>query len=184
VPASAPGEVRVIVDPGMAFGTGAHATTALCLERLDELLAERPGADVLDVGTGSGVLALLAAKLGAGRICGTENDPVALRAAERGAELNALPARRIAWRLASPDDLEGTLSAPYGVVVANILLNTLVELAPQIARKIAPGGRLLLSGLLEEQGGAAEAAYAAQGLAPIGRRHREGWVLVELERRY
>src|SRR5207253_5978807 len=97
-PAS-PGEARVLIDPGMAFGTGSHPTTALCLERVDQLLAEHAGADVLDVGTGSGIIALLAVKLGAGRVTGTENDPVALEAARRGAELNGIPAGRIAWTL-------------------------------------------------------------------------------------
>jgi len=180
----------VLIDPGMAFGTGSHPTTALCLERVDELLAEFcqrghhshgvPSAvDVLDVGTGSGVIALLAVKLGAGRVCGTENDPVALEAARRGAELNGIAPDRISWALADPDELP---AAPYGLVVANILLNTLVELAPAIARKVARGGRLVLSGLLPPQAAEAEAAYAAQELVPAGRTERDGWVRVELVR--
>ena len=86
---TAPGEALVCIDPGMAFGTGQHPTTALCLERVDELLARRPGADLLDVGTGSGVIALLAKKLGARRVVGTENDPLALRIAA-GAPAKAL----------------------------------------------------------------------------------------------
>ena len=176
---AAPGEARVLIDPGMAFGTGSHPTTALCLERVDQLLAELPGADLLDVGTGSGVIALLAVKLGAGRVCGTENDPVALAAARRGAELNGIPPGRIAWALADPDALPG---APYGIVVANIVLNTLVELAPSIARKVAPRGRLVLSGLLSSQATEAEAAYVAQRLLPAGRAERDGWVRVELAR--
>jgi ribosomal protein L11 methyltransferase len=192
---AAPGEARVLIDPGMAFGTGSHPTTALCLERVDELLAEfcqrgpgplgdtipmvSPPIDVLDVGTGSGVIALLAVKLGAGRVCGTENDPVALEAARRGAELNGIAPDRIWWALADPDELP---APPYGIVVANILLNTLVELAPAIARKVARGGRLVLSGLLPAQAGDAEAAYAAQGLVPAGRAERDGWVRVELSR--
>jgi ribosomal protein L11 methyltransferase len=175
----APGEARILIDPGMAFGTGSHPTTALCLERVDQLLAELPGADLLDVGTGSGVIALLAVKLGAGRVCGTENDPVALAAARRGAELNGIPPGRIAWALADPDALPGP---PFRIVVANILLNTLVELAPSIARKVAPRGRLVLSGLLSSQASEAEAAYAAQRLLPAGRAERDGWVRVELSR--
>ena len=176
---AAPGEARVLIDPGMTFGTGSHPTTALCLERLDELLAELPGADVLDVGTGSGVIALLAVKLGAGRVCGTENDPVALEAARRGAGLNGIPSERMRWALADPDQLP---EAPYRIVVANILLNTLIELAPAIARKVASGGRLVLSGLLAAQADEAEAAYAALGLSPAGRAQRDGWARVELSR--
>ena len=174
----APRGVAVAIDPGMAFGTGSHATTALCLERADELLSERPGADLLDVGTGSGVIALLAVKLGAGRVAGTENDPVALEAARGGAALNGIAPGRIEWRLEDPAAVPGE----FGVVIANILLNTLEELAGQIARKVAPGGRLVLSGLLAPQGDAAERAYAAQGLRPVQRKERDGWLRLELER--
>jgi ribosomal protein L11 methyltransferase len=179
VPCVAPDEVLVAIDPGMAFGTGSHATTALCLERLDELLAQRPGADVLDIGTGSGILAISAALLGAGRVCGTENDPVALEAARRGAALNGLAPGRLELLLAEPDQVPG---APFGIVVANILLNTLVELAPAIAARVASSGRLVLSGLLAEQGAEAEAAYRTQGLRAVGRKEREEWIRVEMER--
>ena len=182
IPDAAPGEVRVAIDPGMAFGTGAHPTTWLCLERADELLREQPGADLLDVGTGSGVIALLAARLGAGRICGTENDPVAITVAKEGAALNGFAPDRIGWELKDCDDLTAPYDRPYPIVIANILLNTLVELAPQIARKVAPGGHLVLSGLLAHQGDEAQAAYVAQGLTPLARKEREGWLRVELAR--
>ncbi len=174
----APGGVCVTIDPGMAFGTGSHATTSLCLEACDQLLALRPGADLLDVGTGSGVIALLAVKLGAGRVVGTENDVVALQAAREGAALNGLAAGRIEWLLAEPRDVPGQ----FGIVIANILLNTLEELAPQIVARVLPGGRLVLSGLLAAQGDAAERAYVALGLRPLGRKERQGWIRVELER--
>src|SRR5262249_38800610 len=161
--------VAVAIDPGMAFGTGSHPTTALCLERCDELLAEMGGGDVLDIGTGSGVIALLAKKLGAGRVVGTENDPVALEAARRGAALNGIAG--VEWMLvADPARVPGR----FQIVVANILLNTLEELAPAIASKVAPGGRLVLSGLLSSQADAAARAYQAQGLRPLQRREREG----------
>ena len=174
----APAGVCVTIDPGMAFGTGSHATTSLCLEACDELLALRPGADLLDVGTGSGVIALLAVKLGAGRVVGTENDLVALQAAREGAALNGLAPDRIEWLLADPQDVPGQ----FGIVIANILLNTLEELAPQIVARVLPKGRLVLSGLLAAQGDAAERAYLALGLRPLGRKERQGWIRVELER--
>jgi ribosomal protein L11 methyltransferase len=177
-PAAGRGEVLVAIDPGMAFGTGSHPTTALCLERVDELLAERPGADLLDIGTGSGILAISAALLGAARVCGTENDPVALEAARRGAALNGLAPDRLELLLAEPEQVPGT----FGVVVANILLNTLVELAAVITARVAPSGRLVLSGLLADQGDEAEGAYRAQGLRTVGRKQREEWIRVELER--
>ena len=169
--------IAVAIDPGMAFGTGSHPTTALCLERCDELLAEFPRADVLDVGTGSGVIALLASKLGAGRVAGSENDLVALEAARQGAALNGVTS--IDWVLTADP---ATVPGQFRIVIANILLNTLEELAPSIASKVAPGGRLVLSGLLAEQAGGAERAYAALGLRPFGRKEREGWVRVELSR--
>ena len=168
----------VAIPPAAKFGTGSHPTTSLCLEACDELLASRPGADLLDVGTGSGVIALLAVKLGAGRVVGTENDPVALQAAREGAALNGLPAARIEWLLAEPDAVPGQ----FGIVIANILLNMLEELAGRIAGKVAPGGRLVLSGLLAAQGEDAERAYAAHGLRFVGRKERDGWIRVELER--
>jgi ribosomal protein L11 methyltransferase len=179
VPKTGPGEVRVIIDPGMAFGTGSHPTTSLCLARVDELLQELPGADLLDVGTGSGVIALLAAKLSAGRVCGTDNDPVALRAAALAARQNDLAGDRIGWELRDCDALPAPFDAPYRIVVANILLNTLVELAPQIARKVAPGGNLLLAGLLAAQEDEAVRAYRAQGFALAGRAEKDGWIRLD-----
>jgi len=170
-----PSGVSVAIDPGMAFGTGSHPTTALCLERCDELLSEFPGADVLDVGTGSGVIALLAKKLGAGRVAATDNDPVALEAARQGAALNGVTG--VEWVLT---DDPAAVSGAFALVFANILLNTLEELAPAIAAKVARGGRAVLSGLLVAQADAAERAYAAQALSPAGRKERDGWVRVEL----
>ena len=169
--------VAVAIDPGMAFGTGSHPTTALCLERCDELLSRFPGADLLDVGTGSGVIALLAKMLGAGRVVGTENDPLSLEAARQGAALNGIDG--VDWvRAEDPAAVPGR----FKIVIANILLNTLEELAPAIAGKVADGGRLVLSGLLAAQGDAAERAYVAQGLRPVARKEREGWLRVELSR--
>ena len=171
-----PSAVAVAIDPGMAFGTGSHPTTALCLERCDELLAELGGADVLDVGTGSGVIALLAKKLGARRVVGTDNDPVALEAAQKAAELNGVAG--VEWTLtADPAAVPGE----FLIVIANILLNTLEELAPAIASKVAPGGRLVLCGLLVDQADAAEQSYQAQGLRPVARKAKDGWARVELE---
>ena len=169
--------VAVAIDPGMAFGTGSHPTTALCLERCDELLSRFPGADLLDVGTGSGVIALLAKMLGAGRVVGTENDPVSLEAARQGAALNGIDG--VDWVLAEDP---AAVPGRFQIVIANILLNTLEGLAPAIAGKVADGGRLVLSGLLAAQGDAAERAYVAQGLRPVARKERERWLRVELSR--
>ena len=175
--AAPPGAVEVVLDPGMAFGTGTHPTTALCLAALDALLAEHPGVDVLDVGTGSGLLAIAAAKLGAGRVAGTENDPVALRVAGENAGRNGVGPE---LALAPPEAMAGR----FGVVVANILANALVALAPALALKVAPGGTLLLSGILAGQEDEVRAAAEAEGRVADRPRcaSRGEWRLLALRR--
>lgn len=171
-----PGAVEVVLDPGMAFGTGTHPTTALCLAGLCELVLASPGARVLDVGTGSGLLAIAAAKLGASEVVATENDPVALAVAGENAGRNLVP---LALTGAPPEQVPGT----FQVVVANILANTLVALAPGLARRVAPGGTLLLSGILAGQEDQVRAAYVAEGLVPGEDRQDGEWRLVALRRR-
>jgi ribosomal protein L11 methyltransferase len=171
------GLVEIVLDPGMAFGTGTHPTTSLCLAALSDLLAERPGASLLDVGTGSGLLAIAARKLGAGRVVGLDTDPVALRVARENAGLNGvaleLDGREVAAQV-----------GPFDLVVANILANTLVGLARPIAAQLAPGGVVLLSGILAAQEAEVRDAYLATGLRPQpGRDRREGeWSLLALTR--
>jgi ribosomal protein L11 methyltransferase len=170
-----PGAVEVVLDPGMAFGTGTHPTTRLCLEALGGLLGEAPGSDVLDVGTGSGLLAIAAKKLGAARAVGTEVDAVALRVAEENARRNGVALELL---LGPPDAVPGR----FPIVVANILANTLVALAPAVASRLAPGGALLLAGILAGQEEDVRAAYEREGLArDRGRERSEGdWRLVAL----
>jgi ribosomal protein L11 methyltransferase len=172
-----PGTVEVVLDPGMAFGTGTHATTQLCLEGIGDLLVETPGSDVLDVGTGSGLLAIAARKLGARRVVGTEEDVVALRVAEENAERNGV---ELELRLEPPESVPGR----FPIIVANILANTLVALAPGIATRLAPGGTLLLSGILAVQEDGVRAAYEEQGLARAEARERSKgeWRLVALRK--
>jgi ribosomal protein L11 methyltransferase len=171
------GAVEVVLDPGMAFGTGTHPTTSLCLAGLSELLDARPGASVLDVGTGSGLLAIAAAKLGARPVVGTDNDPVAVEVAGENAARNGVAVRLTVEPL---DRVPGT----FEVVLANILANTLVELAPQVAARLAPGGVVLLSGILGPQEDEVRAAYLAQGLTPFpgGDRRQGEWSLLALRR--
>lgn len=158
------------LDPGLAFGTGAHPTTALCLE----WLAQHPpaGLRVLDYGCGSGILALAAARLGAASVTAVDIDPQALRACADNAARNDLAA---ALHIAAPTALA---AGPFDLLLANILKPALLELAPRFAALVAPGGRLLLSGLLSEQADRLTAAYApAFDFAPV--REREGWVALE-----
>lgn len=139
------------LDPGLAFGTGRHATTALCLEWLDGL-ASRGGlaeAVLVDYGCGSGVLALAALKLGAARAVAVDNDPQALEATRANAARNGLGARLVAC---APEGLEAALGGrPANVLVANILAGPLVELAPRFAHALGRGGRIALSGILAGQ---------------------------------
>jgi ribosomal protein L11 methyltransferase len=161
----------------MAFGTGTHPTTSLCLATLSDLLAARPGASVLDVGTGSGLLAIAAKKLGAGRVAANDNDPIAVRVARENADANGVALELTG---APVEAIDGT----FDVILANILANTLVELAPVLDAKLAPGGVLLLSGILAPQEDEVRAAYLAQGLArfPGGDRRDREWSLVALAR--
>jgi len=173
-----PGAAEIVLDPGMAFGTGSHPTTSLCLAALCDLLAQRPGASVFDVGTGSGLLAIAARKLGAGRVAANDNDPKAVEVARENAARNGAAVEIVL------DPLE-RVGGTFDVVVANILANTLVELAPAIAGKLAPGGVVLLSGILVGQEAEVRRAYLALGLEPLGggdRRDGE-WSLLALERR-
>jgi len=146
-----PEAVVVRLDPGVAFGTGTHPTTRLCLRWLDDSL--RKGASVLDYGCGSGILAIAAAKLGASRVVGSDIDPQALQAARANSEANAVRAD-----YTEPDSLR---AGTWDVVLANILSNPLMLLAPALLARVAPGGALVLSGVLERQADQVIEAYRA-----------------------
>tara|TARA_R110000850_G_scaffold254295_1_gene379672 strand:+ start:1111 stop:2025 length:915 start_codon:yes stop_codon:yes gene_type:complete len=166
--------VNLILDPGLAFGTGTHPTTALCLEWLDELavaghLTEQT---ILDVGCGSGILAIAALKLGASHADATDIAPQALQASRENAERNGIAESGL--NLYYPEQLSD--SGDYPIVTANILAGPLVELAPMIAGHVAPGGRIALSGVLANQADEVYEAYAAQGIAMDEPVIREGWV--------
>jgi ribosomal protein L11 methyltransferase len=163
-----PPAVAVRLDPGVAFGTGTHPTTRLCLAWLDENL--KPGASVLDYGCGSGILAIAAGKLGATQIVGTDIDPQALDAARANSMTNRVPA--------SYTDPNSLAAATFDVVLANILSNPLMLLAPALLARVAPEGALVLSGVLERQAEDVIAAYrAADPALKLGIwRSDDGWV--------
>jgi len=167
-----PEAINIALDPGVAFGTGAHPTTRLCLRWLTETVT--PDADVLDYGCGSGILAIAAMKLGAQRACGIDIDPQAVQAAQQNAQQNSV---EITWATAEED-----VAGPAQIVVANILANPLTVLAPLLARLTRPGGQIALSGILVEQADAVLEAYM-----PAFKMTRaatdEGWVLLTGRRR-
>lgn len=148
----------VRLDPGLAFGSGTHPTTALCLQWLDGLADDGvlPGARVLDFGCGSGILALAALKLGASQAIGVDNDPQALTATADNAQRNGVEARLAVYL--PEDEPSGTR---YPVVVANILATALIALADTLAARVAPGGRIALSGILAGQENEVLARYEA-----------------------
>jgi ribosomal protein L11 methyltransferase len=166
----AAGQREIVIDPGQAFGTGGHASTRLCLEWIDALAVEQPEAiaDVLDVGTGSGVLALAAVALGARSATGFDLDPVAVGAARRAAIENGLAARVHLFA----GGLEALAPAPraFTLVVANLLKREMLPIASGIAARVGPSGRLVLAGLLEEDTEEVLRRFAREGLVPVGRR--------------
>ncbi|MGK8437772.1 50S ribosomal protein L11 methyltransferase [Ectopseudomonas hydrolytica] len=165
-----PDAVNLLLDPGLAFGTGTHPTTALCLEWLDGQNLD--GCRVLDFGCGSGILAIAALLLGAPQAVGTDIDPQALEASRDNANRNGIDPARFPVYL--PADLP---QQPAEVVVANILAGPLVSLAPQITALVQEGGRLALSGILAEQAEEVRAAYAgAFELDPTA--IKDGWVRI------
>ncbi|MDP9938322.1 50S ribosomal protein L11 methyltransferase [Ectopseudomonas alcaliphila] len=165
-----PDAVNLLLDPGLAFGTGTHPTTALCLEWLDGQNLDN--CSVLDFGCGSGILAIAALLLGAPQAAGTDIDPQALEASRDNASRNGIDPARFPVYL--PADLP---QHPADVVVANILAGPLVSLAPQITTLVKGGGRLALSGILAEQAEEVRAAYAsAFDLDPTA--VKDGWVRI------
>jgi ribosomal protein L11 methyltransferase len=167
-----PDAVVVRLDPGLAFGTGTHPTTALCLEILDSL--NLAGRSVIDYGCGSGILSIAALKLGAARVIAVDLDPQALLATRDNAARNGVSAQ------ITLQGIDAVLPACH-CVVANILAEPLIELAPKLTAACEPGGRILLSGLLKSQAYAVTAAYAA-GFDMVQVIERDEWCCISARR--
>ena len=166
-----PTAINLELDPGLAFGTGSHPTTRLCLEWLCDKVGH--GNTVLDYGCGSGILALAAARLGAGDVLGVDIDDRALEAAADNAARNG-----VALRLAHSN---APLTEPFDIVVANILTNPLCLMAPLLAARVRPGGRLALSGVLQAQAEQVIGAYAPHIALTVGAA-LDGWIRLEGEK--
>ena len=172
-------DVVLALDPGMAFGTGLHPTTRLCLAALEDL-ADRgrlAGTRVLDVGCGSGILAIAALKLGAATALGVDTDPIAIEATMANARRNAV-VRRLRAR-------EGSLPSgapPSDVVLANLIAGLLVPLAPALRAELVVGGTLLASGIFVDREGEVAAAFDGAGLEVVGRSEEGEWIALEAVR--
>jgi ribosomal protein L11 methyltransferase len=167
-------EVVLELDPGMAFGTGLHPTTRMCLEQIEQ--RTQPGGCVLDVGTGSGILALAAAKLGAANVYCIDNSSVAIESATANAEANHL-SDRISVVLGVLDETESTrLKGQFDLVLANIIARVIGSIAPNLAQVLVPGGILITSGIIEERRHEAEQPLLTAGLKLIDQVMIDDWV--------
>jgi ribosomal protein L11 methyltransferase len=176
-----PGTIPILIDAGQAFGTGHHASTSLCLEAFTKLLREGRPRNVLDLGCGSGVLAIAAAKTLRRTVVASDVDPVAVEVAAENARINGVD--RLVKTFVADGISDARLRGPYDLVFANILAEPLRRLAPALARQIRPGGAVILSGFLDEQESRLAAAYAVQGFAPKAKATRAGWVALTLCRK-
>jgi ribosomal protein L11 methyltransferase len=179
----APGDVVIAMDPGMAFGTGLHPTTRLCLAGIerwadDGLLAQGAARDgrarLLDVGCGSGILAVAAGLLGAGELVGVDRDPIAIEATLANARRNRIARRLRAWVGSVP-----TGAGPFDLVAANLIASLLVALAPGLRAELRSGGHLLASGIFANREGEVRSAFAAAGLASVRREAEGDWVALD-----
>ena len=165
-------KIVLVLDPGMAFGTGMHPTTRLSLYQIEEYVRE--GQSIFDVGTGSGILAVAAARLGAGPIDAVDIDPMSIRVAKSNLELNGL-AKEITLDVGSADWATGR-GKTYDVVIANIIARILIELSAELRKSTRPGGLLLLSGIIEPKEPLVREAFDPAGFTLVDRNQIEDWM--------
>ena len=162
----------ITMDPGMAFGTGAHETTSLCLETLDSLV--KGGERVLDIGTGSGILAIAALKLGAAVAEGVDIDPMCVRTAGENARRNGVQDRFTVL----VGDLSDKASGQYNIITANIVAAAILSLAPHVPALMAPGARFIASGIIDTRKDEVLTGLRAAGLEPVEVKEKRGWVCI------
>jgi ribosomal protein L11 methyltransferase len=177
-----PNDIAIEIEAGEAFGTGHHGTTAGCLIAIDRLAKTRGLQNVLDLGTGSGVLAIAIARRCAVPVLASDIDPVAVRVARENIAKNGAGRFVTAITAAGLDDRRFEERAPFDLVVANILAGPLQALAPAIRRVVAPGGTVILSGLLPDQRARIVSAYRRQGLRLCRAGVLDGWLTLVFER--
>jgi ribosomal protein L11 methyltransferase len=191
-----PSEAIIRLEPGMAFGTGLHPTTRLCLQALETHL--RPGTTVLDVGTGSGILAIAAAKLGAERVLALDADPAAVDVAGENVALNGVsdrvavrhgslpggaPEQYVPWHFIADSSLEWLDTGQFHLVLVNILAPVIVGMASALAERLVPGGRVIAAGLIDSQEQDVIDALQAAHLHIVGKLQEKDWVALVAQRR-
>ena len=176
------GEIAIEIDAGQAFGTGHHGTTAGCLEIIEKVMRARQPRKVLDLGTGSGVLAIAARKLAPARVLATDIDPVATRVARENVRLNGIASGITLETATGFHSTAFRRHGPFDLIIANILARPLMRMAPQLAAHLAPGGQVVLSGILANQRWKVIAAYNGAGLRHVRTIWRNGWVTIHLDR--
>ena len=179
---SAPGKTDILIEAGPAFGTGHHGTTLGCLLGFEHVLRTSVPKSVLDVGTGSGVLAIAAIKSGATRAIGTEIDEQSVEVANENARKNNVGNRFRTYLTRGAGNQLIQTAAPYELIFANILARPLIGLAPELASLIARDGHVILSGLLTRQEPLVRAAYTGRGLDLVKRIRKDGWSTLVLRR--
>ncbi len=177
-----PNDLGLEIEAGQAFGTGHHGTTIGCLLAIEREAKTRPVVNALDVGTGSGVLAIALAKIAKAQVLASDIDPVAIDVAEENVRLNGVAAFVRCITAVGLDGRAFRDRAPYDLIVANILAGPLAALAPAIRRAVAPGGTVILSGLLPEQRARILATYRLTGLALARSMIVDGWLTLVLRR--
>lgn len=171
-------EVVIDLDPGMAFGTGLHPTTRLCLVTLEAVAERRPLGRALDVGCGSGILSIAAVKLGATRALGVDIDPIAIEATLANARHN-----RVGSRVRAREGSLPSGDGPFDLVLANLIAGVIVEHATNLAAELDAGGVLIASGIFIDRESEVRQAIEGAGLEITGRRHETDWVALEAVRR-
>ena len=166
-----PHDIVIHIDPGMAFGTGTHPTTFMCLELVEAFMTQ--GASLLDVGCGSGILMIAGAKLGASAMAGIDTDPVAVEITKENLEKNGIPTDRISLMATT---LDQTPETRYDFITANIIAQVIVQILPDIARRLAPDGYAILSGIIEERMPDVQKALDASNLECIKKHQEAEWV--------
>ncbi|MCA1444475.1 50S ribosomal protein L11 methyltransferase [Ensifer sp. IC4062] len=174
------GEIAIEIDAGQAFGTGHHGTTAGCLEVLASVAHTRPVRNVLDLGTGSGVLALAAWKLLHVPVLATDIDPIATRVASQNARRNGVGTGMTFATAPGFHSTAFSANGPFDLIIANILARPLMKMAPLLVANLASGGSVILSGILAEQRWKVLAAYNGQHLKHVRTIWRNGWVTIHL----